>query len=73
VNYADYVATLLPLLRRETSGTGLQSQKAFVNLRENFARSYHLVQQEQTLPSTINTEASGGAIGGVLLQTNKRR
>jgi len=57
--------------RREASGTGLQSQKAYVKLRDKFANSIHLVQPDETLSYVINIDASGRAIGGVLMRTNR--
>jgi hypothetical protein len=46
-------------------------QKAFVKLKERFANSIHLVQPDESLPYIINTDASGRAVGGVLMQTNR--
>jgi len=72
VNYADYVAPLLPLLKKGSKWHwSSESQKAFVKLREKLANSIHLVQPDETLPCTINTDASGRTIGGVLMQTNR--
>jgi len=60
--------------RREASGTGLQSyRKHFVKLRDKFANSIHHVQPDETLPYIINIDASGRAIGGVLMQTETVR
>jgi hypothetical protein len=68
VNYEDYVAPLLPLLKNGSKWHwSTESQKAFVKLREKFASSIHLVQPDETLPYIINTDASGRAIGGVLM------
>jgi len=44
-----------------------ESQKAIVKLREKFANSIHLVQPDETLPYTTNTDASGRAIRDVLM------
>jgi hypothetical protein len=68
VNYADYVATLLLLLTKGSKWHwSSESQKAIVKLREKFANSIHLVQPDETLPYTTNTDASGRAIRDVLM------
>jgi hypothetical protein len=46
-------------------------QKAFVKLKEQFANSTHLVQPDESLPYVINSDTSGMAIGGVLMQTDR--
>jgi hypothetical protein len=70
VNYADYVAPLLLLLKKRTKWHwSSESQKAFVKLREKFADRIHFVQSDETLTYTVNTDASGRAIGGVMMQT----
>jgi hypothetical protein len=72
VNYADYVAPLLPLLKKGSKWHwSSESQKAFVKLREKSANSIRHIQPDETLPYTINTDASGRAVEGVLMQTNR--
>jgi hypothetical protein len=63
---------LLPLLKKGSKWQwSPELQKASVKLKEKFANSIHLVQPEVSLPYIINTDASGRAIGGVLMQTNR--
>jgi hypothetical protein len=45
-------------------------QNAFETLRAKFAESIHLVHPDENKCYVINTDASGRAIGGVLLQEN---
>jgi len=72
VNYADYVAPLLPLHKKGSNWHwSSESQKAFVKLREIFANSIHLVQPDETLPYTINIDTCGRAIRDVLMQTKR--
>jgi len=67
VNYADYVAPLLLLLKKGSKWHwSSESQKAFVKLRDKFANSIHLVQPDETLPYIINTDTSGRAMGGCI-------
>jgi len=74
VNYADYVAPLLPLLKKGNKWHwSSESQKAFVKLVDKFANSIHLVQSDEKLLYTINIDASGRAVGGVLMQTETVR
>jgi hypothetical protein len=67
------VAPLLHLLRKgnrwKWSG---DLQKAFEVLRAKFAHSIQLVHPDETLPYSINTDASIKAIGAVLMQTNRQ-
>jgi hypothetical protein len=46
-------------------------QKAFEVLRSIFAHSVHLIHPDETLPYSINTDASSKAIGAVLMQTDR--
>ena len=72
VRYASYVAALLPLLKKGNKWNwSSESQKAFVKLRDKFANSIHLLQPEEKLSYTTNTDANGRAIGGLLMQTNR--
>jgi hypothetical protein len=43
-------------------------QEAFEVLRSKFAESIHLVHPDESLPYFVNTDASGKAIGAVLMQ-----
>jgi hypothetical protein len=58
----------VPLLALLKKGTKLQG--AFETLRAKFADSSYLVHPDVTVPYSINTDASGRAIGAVLMQTN---
>ena len=72
INYADYIAPLLPLLKKGNKWHwSPELQKTFEKLKRKFADSIHLVQPDESLPYKINTDASGRAIGGVLMQTNR--
>jgi hypothetical protein len=73
-SYADYVAPLLPLLKKGSKWhCSSESQKAFLKLRDKFANSIHLAQPDEALPYTMNTDANGRATGGVLMQTDRVR
>lgn len=72
VNYADYVAPLLQLLRKNTPCKwSAEMQEAFEALRDKFANTIHLVHPDESLPYTINTDASAKAIGAVLSQQDQ--
>jgi hypothetical protein len=69
VNYASFVEPLLVLLRKGNKWSWSSSlQHAFETLRDKFAESIHLVHPDEKKGYVINTDASGKAIGGVLLQ-----
>jgi hypothetical protein len=71
IGYADCVAPLLILLKKGTKWKWTpELQRAFEVLRARFADSIHLVHPDVSLPYAINTDASGRAIGAVLMQTN---
>jgi hypothetical protein len=66
------VATLLPLLKKGSKWYwSSETQKAFVTLRNKFAGSIPFVQPDETMPYTINTDASDSDRGGGLMQNNK--
>jgi hypothetical protein len=72
VNYASYVAPLIPLLKKGQKWRwNDELQAAFETLRSKFAESIHLVHPDQSLPYAIYTDASKRAIGAVLMQTDK--
>jgi len=72
VNYAEYVAPLLQLLRKDTPWKlSATMQEAFESLRDRFANTIHLVQPDENLPYIINTDASARAIGAVLMQCDR--
>ena len=69
INYADYVAPLLGLLKKGTKWKWTpEVQIAFETLREKFANTIHLIQPDERLPYIIHTDASSKAIGVVLMQ-----
>jgi hypothetical protein len=71
VNYAECVAPLLQLLRKNIPWSwSTEMQKAFETLQNKFANSIQLVQPDEDLPYIINTDASARAIGAVLSQQN---
>jgi len=72
VNYAEYVAPLLQLLRKDTPWKWSdEMQEAFESLRDRFANIIHLVQPDENVPYIINTDASARAIGAVLMQCDR--
>jgi hypothetical protein len=72
VNYAEYTAPLLVLLRKGSKWKwDAEMQHAFEKLRNKFAQTIHLVQPNDDLPYIINTDASCKAIGAVLLQQDE--
>jgi hypothetical protein len=72
VGYANYVAPPLALLRKGTMWKWTaELQRAFEVLRAKFAYSIHLIHPDESLPYTINTDASGKAVAGILMQTNR--
>lgn len=69
VNYASYVEPLLVLLRKGNRWRWTtELQKSFENLRSKFAESIYLVHPDEGKSWIINTDASGKAIGSVLMQ-----
>jgi hypothetical protein len=73
INYANYTAPLLQLLRKGNKWKWTSElQQAFEKLGAKFAESVHLIHPDETLPYTINTDATCKAIGGVLMQTNNQ-
>jgi len=69
IGYADFVVPLLALLRRGTKWKWTpELQRAFETLRAKFADSIFLGHPDVSLPCTINTDASGRAVGAVLMQ-----
>ena len=72
VNYAEYVAPLLHLLRTNTPWKwSAEMREAFVTLRDKFANTIHLVHPSEDLPYIFNTDASAKALGAVLLQQDR--
>ena len=69
INYASYIEPLLTLLRKgnKWKWTG-ELQQAFEILRSKFAESLWLVHPDENKGWIINTDASGKAIGSVLMQ-----
>jgi hypothetical protein len=65
------VAVVTRVTEREQVAVAPELQSAFVKLKERLANGIHLVQPDECLPYIINPDASGRAIGGVLMQTNR--
>jgi hypothetical protein len=68
INYANYVAPLLGLLKKELNGNGRLKCKLHSRHWENFASTIHLIQPDERLPYIIHTYASSKAVGAVLMQ-----
>jgi hypothetical protein len=72
VSYASYVEPLLVLLRKGNRWKWTtELQRAFETLRSKFAESTYLVHPDKEKSWVINTDASGKAIGSVLMQQDK--
>jgi hypothetical protein len=72
VNYAAYVEPLLVLLRKGNRWRWTtELQQAFETLRSKFAESIYLVHPDEEKSWVINTDASGNAIGSVLMQQDE--
>ena len=72
-NYAIYVEPLLVLLRKGTNWKWTaELQSAFETLRAKFAEITFLVHTDEEKGWVINTDASGKAIGSVLMQQNEQ-
>jgi hypothetical protein len=72
LNYARYVAPLLPQLKKGNKWKwNNELQKVFENLRLQSANSIHLIHPDENLPYTIYTDASGRALAAVLMQTDR--
>jgi hypothetical protein len=72
VNYAFFVEPLLVLLRKGNKWRWTaELQCAFETLRAKFAEIIFLVHPDEEKGWVINTDASGKAIGSVLMQQNE--
>jgi hypothetical protein len=69
LNYSSHVKPLLILLRKGNKWKWTDAlQEAFETLRNKFAHSIQLIHPDEKKGWIINTDASGRAIGSVLLQ-----
>jgi len=69
INYADYVASLLGLLKKGIKWEWTpEMQITLETLREKFANKISLIQPDERLPYVIHTDASSKAIGAVLME-----
>ena len=69
LSYSSYVETLLVLLRKGNKWKWTDAlQQAFKTLRTKFAHSIQLMHPDENKGWNINSDASGRAIGSVLLQ-----
>jgi hypothetical protein len=69
INYAMYVAPLLPLMKKGSKWAWTeQMQKAFELLRQQFAASIHLIHPVEGRQYAIYTDACKFAISGILTQ-----
>jgi hypothetical protein len=72
VKYSEYVAPLLPLLKKGIKWTWNQEmEKAFQTLRDCFARSIQLAHPREELPYEIHTDASKVGISAILSQKDE--
>ena len=72
IQYAFYVEPLLVLLRKGNRWRWTtELQQAFETLRSKFAESIFLVHPDERKDWIINTDASGKAIGSVLMQQDE--
>jgi hypothetical protein len=73
VNYAEYTAPLVPLLKKGLRWKWTQDhEEAFLKLRNAFAASIHLAHPRNDLTYEIYTDASCYAISGILTQTDEK-
>jgi hypothetical protein len=69
INYSNYVAPLLPLLRKGTRWKwDGHKQTAFETLRQQFANSIQLMHPSEDDPFAVYTDASSYAIAAILTQ-----
>jgi hypothetical protein len=69
INYSDYVAPLLGLLKKGTKWKWTpETLIAFESLREKFANTIHLIQPDERLPYIMHTDANSKVIGAILMQ-----
>ena len=69
LNYSSYIEPLLILLRKGNKWKWTDAlQQAFETLRAKFAHSIQLVHPDEQKDWIINSDASGRAIGSILLQ-----
>jgi hypothetical protein len=72
VNYAAFVAPFSPMLKKGVKWKWkTQLQRAFEDLRSQFAHSIHLVHPNDELPYRIYSDASKFAVGALLMQTER--
>ena len=72
INYADFVAPLSPLLKKGVKWKWTAYlQKAFEELRAQFANSIRLIHPNDELPYSIYTDASKFAIVALLMQNDE--
>jgi hypothetical protein len=69
LNYSSYVEPLLVLLRKGNKWKWTDAlQQAFETLRGKFAHSIQLIHPNEEKGWIINSDASGRAVGSVLVQ-----
>jgi hypothetical protein len=72
INYAALVAPFSAMLKKGVKWEWTdQLQKAFEELRSQFANSIHLVHPNVDFPYSVYTDASKFAIGALLMQTGE--
>ena len=72
INYADFVAPLSPMLKKEVKWKWTAYlHKAFEELRAQFANSIRLIHPNDELPYSIYTDASKFAIVALLMQNDE--
>jgi hypothetical protein len=72
VNYVAFVAPFSPVLKKGVKWEWTtQLQRAFEDLRSQFAHSIHLVHPNDELPYSMYSDASKFAVGALLMQANE--
>jgi hypothetical protein len=72
LKYSEYVAPLLPLLKKGTKWVWTQEkEQAFQDLRNSFAKSIQLAHPRGDLPYEIYTDASKVGISAILSQRDE--